>query len=100
VVGDNAVAGTLELQSPSLLAWMPEGNELRVFAFLDAGYAMLNDPLPEQQSNFSLWSYGFGASLKLIDHLSGEILIGIPQISQQPSEAQNPLLSFRFSAEL
>ena len=100
VVGDNAVAGTLELQSPSLLAWMPEGNELRLFAFLDAGYAMLNDPLPEQQSNFSLWSYGFGASLRLVEHLNGEILIGIPQISQQPSEAQNPLLSFRFSAEL
>lgn len=29
VVGDNAVCGTLELRSPSLVGWLPEGNEWR-----------------------------------------------------------------------
>jgi hemolysin activation/secretion protein len=46
VQGDNAIAGTLEFRTPSLLSWLPKGNEWRFFAFIDAGYAMLNDPLP------------------------------------------------------
>jgi len=100
VVGDNAVATTLEIQTPSLLGWLPEGNEWRFFAFLDAGYAMLNDPLPEQTSTFNLWSYGFGTSFRLVKHLNGEFLIGIPQITQSPSTAGDPLFTFRFSAEL
>jgi hemolysin activation/secretion protein len=99
VVGDNAICGTLQFQTPSLLAWLPEGNEWRFFVFFDAGYAMLNDPLPEQESSFTLWSYGIGTSLRLVGHLNGEFLIGVPQITQEPSEAGSPLFTFRLSAE-
>ena len=99
-VGDNAICGSLEIQSPSLLGWLPEGNEWRLFAFLDAGYAMLNDPLPEQTSAFNLWSFGFGTSFKLATNVSGEFLIGIPQITQSPSNAGVPLFTFRISTEL
>lgn len=100
VVGDNAIAGSLQFQSPSLLAWLPEGNEWRVFAFLDAGRSWLNDPLPEQTSEFTLWSYGFGTSIRLVKYLNGEFIIGIPQITQTPSNAGDPLFTFRISAEL
>ena len=100
VVGDNAVCGTLELRTPSLLGWLPEGNEWRFFAFIDAGYAMLNDPLPEQVDHFTLWSIGVGTSLRLIEHVNGEFLIGIPQITQPPSQAGQPLFTFRVSLEL
>ena len=100
VVGDNAVCGTLELRSPSLVGWLPEGNEWRFFAFIDAGYAMLNDPLPEQEDQFSLWSVGLGTSLRLIEHVNGEFLVGIPQVTQSPSEAGQPLFTFRVSLEL
>ena len=100
VVGDNAISGTLQFQTPSLLSRLPEGNEWRFFAFIDAGYAMLNDPLPEQTSTFSLWSYGVGTSLRLIGHVNGEFLIGIPQITQEPCTAGSPLFTFRISAEL
>ena len=100
VVGDNAIAGTLEMQTPSLLGWLPEGNEWRFFVFLDGGYAMLNDPLPEQISTFNLWSYGIGTSFRILGHFNGEFLIGIPQITQEPSKAGEPLFTFRFSAEL
>lgn len=100
VVGDNAAAGTLELQTPSLLGWLPDGNEWRFFAFVDAGYAALNDPLPEQTANWTLWSYGFGTSFRLLGHFDGEFLIGIPQTTQAPSNAYQPLFTFRVSAEL
>lgn len=100
VTGDNAIAGTLEFRTPSLLGWLPKGNEWRFFAFIDAGYAMFNDPLPEQTSNWTLWSYGFGTSIRLVDHINGDFFIGIPQITQAPSEANQPLFSFSISAEL
>ena len=100
VVGDNAVCGTLELRTPSLLGWLPEGNEWRFFAFIDAGYAMLNDPLPEQVDHFTLWSIGVGTSLRLIEHVNGEFLIGIPQVTQSPSQAGQPLFTFRVSLEI
>ncbi|MFM8983288.1 MAG: ShlB/FhaC/HecB family hemolysin secretion/activation protein, partial [Spartobacteria bacterium] len=67
--------------------------------FVDGGYAMLNDPLPEQESTFTLWSYGIGTSLRLVGHFNGEFLIGVPQITQEPSQAGSPLFTFRVSAE-
>ena len=100
VTTDNAICGTLEVRTPSLLGWLPEGNEWRFFAFLDAGWGKLNDPLPEQTSEYTLWSYGFGTRVKIIDHISGEVFLGIPQITQDPSDAHKPLVSFSISAEL
>jgi len=100
VVGDSAVCGTLEFRSPSLLKWLGEGHEWRVFIFLDGGSAVLNDPLPEQTSNFNLWSYGIGSTIKIFSHVNGEFIIGIPQITQAPSEAGQPLFTFRLWAEL
>ena len=99
-VGDNALCGSLELRSPSLLRWLGEGHEWRVFVFLDGGVATLNDPLPQQTSEFKLWSYGIGSTIKIFDHVNGEFLVGVPQITQAPSEAHQPLFTFRLWAEL
>ncbi len=99
-LGDSGMAGTLELRSPSVLSWLGEGHEWRFFAFLDGGFTTLNDPLPEQTSQFNLWSYGFGSTIRLLDHLNGSVVIGIPQITQLPTEANHPLLTFRIWAEL
>jgi len=101
VVGDSAVAGTLELQTPSLLAWTKKDKqELRLFAFLDAGSAFINDPLPEQTTQFNLWSYGIGANVKLMDWLNSSVVLGFPQITQGSREAGEPLLTFRLWGEL
>jgi len=100
VVGDSAVAGTIELRTPSLLSWLGEGHDLRVFVFLDGGTATINDPLPEQTTQFNLWSYGIGSTIRILRHLNGELVIGVPQITQEPSEAGQPLFSFRVWAEL
>jgi len=100
-LGDSAVAGTFELRSPSLLAWVkPEWNEWRVFAFLDAGAAWLNDPLPEQQSEFSLWSFGFGSTIRLLDHVNGSFVVGFPQVTQSTTLAGSQLFTFRVWGEL
>jgi len=100
VVGDNALCGTLEFRSPSLLSWLGGGHEWRVFVFLDGGVTTLNDPLPQQTSQFNLWSYGIGSTIKISDHVNGEFLVGVPQITQGPSVANQPLFSFRLWAEL
>jgi hemolysin activation/secretion protein len=98
--GDSAVCGSLEFRSPSLLRWLGDGHECRLFVFLDGGVAMLNDPLPQQTSEFRLWSYGIGGTIKIFDHMNGEFIIGVPQITQAPSEAHQPLFTFRLWAEL
>lgn len=100
VLGDSAVAGTLELRSPSFVSWLPGGNDWRVFGFVDAGSAFVNEPLPEQTSQFNLMSVGFGTSIQLLDHLNGSLLLGVPFISQGESSAFEPLFSFRVWGEL
>jgi len=118
-MGDSAIAGTLELRSPSLLGWWKKdgsagssggsggsgkgrGNtahELRVFAFLDGGAAWLNNPLPEQDSEFTLWSVGVGSSLKVFSHINAAFFLAFPQTSQSSSQAGHPFLSFRLWGE-
>ena len=100
VVGDNALCGSLELRSPSLLRWLGPEHEARLFVFLDGGATTLNDPLPQQTSLFTLWSYGVGGTIKIFDHLNGQFVIGIPQITQAPSDAHQPLFTFRLWADL
>jgi hemolysin activation/secretion protein len=106
-VGDSAIAGTLEVRSPSLLRWWTKNDrhEFRLLGFLDAGSVFINDPLPEQTTNFNLLSVGFGALAKVMDWLNGAIYVGIPQISQGSTEADSyrpagsPMLVFRVWAE-
>jgi hemolysin activation/secretion protein len=99
-LGDNALLGTLELRSPSLLGWWKgSDSEWRIYAFLDGGVLTLNDPLPEQVSRFELASYGFGSNLRLLGHLNGSIDAGIPLISQGTSLAHDLLLTFRVWAD-
>jgi hemolysin activation/secretion protein len=107
-VGDSAVAGSIEARSPSLLQWWTksEQHELRLLGFVDAGSVFINDPLPEQTTNFNLWSIGFGGVLKMFDWLNGAIYVGIPQITQGSSAAGSyrpagsPMLTFRVWGEL
>jgi hemolysin activation/secretion protein len=106
-VGDSAIAGTLEVRSPSLLRWWTKNDrhEFRLLGFLDAGSVFINDPLPEQTTNFNLLSVGFGALAKVMDWLNGAVYVGIPQISQGSTEADSyrpagsPMLVFRVWAE-
>ena len=104
VAGDNALFGTIELRSPSLLKWAGEkagekAHDWRVYAFTDAGGVALLDTLPDQKSSFNLASIGIGTRLELWNHFRGSLDAGFPLISQTYTQAHHPLLTFRLWAD-
>ncbi len=70
-------------------------DEWRFFGFVDAGMDKVIDPLPEQQSQFELWSYGVGTSFKVLDHFNGMVALAVPMISQANTQAHDPRVDFR-----
>ena len=100
VPGDSAGFGSVELRSPSLLSWLSEkAGEWRIYAFADAGHLTIQNPLPDQISNFDMASIGIGSRLRLLDHLNGSIDAGLPLISQSHTQARDLLLTFRVWAD-
>jgi hemolysin activation/secretion protein len=113
VLGDYGVAGTLELRTPNIAPYLeqklenPSGepikfnafNEWRFFAFADVGRAWIHEPLPQQQSQFDLASYGVGMRLKTLQHFNSIVFVGVPLISQQVTVAHSARVSFRVWGE-
>jgi hemolysin activation/secretion protein len=99
-LGDNAILGTVELRSPSLI---PQGekkaNEWRIYGFVDGGRLMLNDPLPEQQDVFDLLSVGLGSRVKLRNHFNGSVDAGFPLRSLNETGQGDWQISFRLWSE-
>lgn len=78
-VGDDGVVGSLELRLPSIAQHLPSiVNEFRLFAFIDAGKVHILRTLPDQAADFDLVGVGGGARLSLLDHLNGELSVGLP----------------------
>lgn len=103
-LGDNGIAGTLELRSPSFIGKADEKtrqwkHEWRVYAFLEGGRLTLNDALPEQQERFDLASYGIGTRIKLWNHFNGSLDASLPLESQGSTDADELFLSFRVWAD-
>ncbi len=96
VLGDDAVAGTLELRSPPLAPYVsPVVSDWTVFLFSDGGEAKILDPLAEQQASFSLASVGVGTRVELADHLSGTVDVALPLITSVVTQADQPRVEFR-----
>ncbi|MEZ5327607.1 MAG: ShlB/FhaC/HecB family hemolysin secretion/activation protein [Verrucomicrobiales bacterium] len=113
VLGDSAIFGTVELRSPSFLndrksakeaaaeqsetdpAPSETTNEWRVYAFADGGVLTLNDPLPDQDDDFSVLSVGVGSRISLWDHLHASLDAGVPLRSAGPVESGDWLMTFR-----
>jgi len=113
-LGDDGVAGTLEFRGPDLGAWLQskikdetgEGsarfttfNEWRFFGFADGGYTFIYNPLPGQQSDFTLASWGFGTRFKTFNMVNGSFAFAMPVINQAFTRANNPRVLFRFWGE-
>ncbi|MGO1072799.1 ShlB/FhaC/HecB family hemolysin secretion/activation protein [Lysobacter sp. CA199] len=78
-LGDMGAAATLEARTRSFADALGDAfQELRLRAFVDAGYARINDPLPDQLRSETLVSAGLGASLKAFGHLNGSIDVSHP----------------------
>ena len=99
VPGDNAIIGSIELRSPSLINWLNKSGEWRVYAFFDGGYVTINDPLPEQDAHWQMASIGAGSRLRIFEHLNGSIDAGLPLISQSHTVARDWLFTFRVWAD-
>lgn len=114
VLGDDGAAGNLELRSPNIGDLLQkrlknetgEGaprfttfNEWRFFMFADGGHATVLKPLPDQVSQFDVWSYGAGTRFKVFDYVSGMIVYSVPMISQAYTQARNPRVNFRIWGE-
>lgn len=127
-VGDNGLAGTVEIRSPNLATlWAPPQakaptaaevdpnstaqeapasgkiQELRVFSFVDAGFATLNDPLPSERKRFDAWSVGAGVNVKAFDYVNGSLVLALPLMRQAVSSdytsSRDPRVLFRVWGE-
>ncbi len=114
VLGDNGVVGNIELRTPNIGQMLQSQlkdetgqgtphfttfNEWRFFAFADAGHAVVLDPLPEQQSQYSLWSYGVGTRFKVFNYMNGMVALSVPMINQTYTTARDPHVNFRIWGE-
>jgi hemolysin activation/secretion protein len=112
VVADNGIAGTLEVRSPDLGKLLLERikkeggdaaaeravfSELRFYGFVDGATALTLGSLPDQDSRFSLWSYGIGARFKMLEYLDGSLALAVPMVEQSTTLANEPRLLFSVS---
>ena len=111
VLGDNAIFGSVELRSPSLINRRqaapgretkpdpdapPESkDEWRFYLFADAGHLTLNEPLPEQDDQFSLVSIGAGSRISYKDHFHASVDAGLPLRDAGIVEEGDWLVTFR-----
>ena len=99
-LGDNALAGTLELRTPSVgsLAWL-RCNEWRFHAFADGSVLTIRQALPEQDASFKLASWGVGSRVRFREHFNGSFDVGIPLIGQGETNVHDVLYTFRLFAD-
>jgi hemolysin activation/secretion protein len=96
VPGDNAFGSSLELRSPSFISLLGQKTgEWRVYIFGDAAWVTDNNPLPEEQSRWSLESFGVGSRMQVLDHFSGSIDAAVPLTTQSTTQAHDVRVIFR-----
>jgi len=76
---DDGLRATVELRSPSFGPWLWERLErLRVHGFVDAAHGRIQQPLPGQDIDFTLWSTGLGLRLGAFDGFDAELDWALP----------------------
>ncbi len=97
-LGDNAFVSTIEARTPALEDFYGI-DEWRLYAFWDYGMVTINDPLPQQTSQFTLTSIGAGSRVQLFDYLHGSLDAGMPLITQANTEEGDWRVTFRIWGE-
>jgi len=99
-VGDNGIAPSLELRSPSLAGsfgkWLTEA---RFFAFGDASFMRVLTPQPGQTSSFALVGLGGGLRMRIFDRISGEVLGAVAMTDGPVTKRGSPRVSFDVKGE-
>lgn len=70
---DDGYAAQLELLSPDWGTRVPGLSSMRLLTFVDAGGGRIQDPQPEQDDNFFLWSAGLGLRAALWKSLNASL---------------------------
>lgn len=96
--GDYGLVGSVEWRTKPL-QWAGTWVEnWRAYAFLDAAQLRLQDPLPEQQSRFTLASVGVGTSFRIGQRVSGRLDFGYPLRDGPRTEKHDPRVTFSINA--
>ncbi len=99
-LGDRALLGSLEFRSPDFLPGPSDVNDGRAYLFLEGAYLTLLEPLPAQENEFDLASFGLGSRFRFLTHFSGEVNLGVPLIGLGETEAWHPRISFFIRGQL
>ncbi|WP_293882158.1 ShlB/FhaC/HecB family hemolysin secretion/activation protein [Sphingomonas sp.] len=100
-VGDQGFVSTFELAGPSLATLLGKSvDELRAYAFVDSAYIRSLSVLPGVNSTTRLLGVGGGARLRLFDHISGEVIVGVPLNAGPASKKGEPRMVFVVRGEL
>ena len=96
--GDYGLVGSVEWRTKPL-QWAGTWVEnWRAYAFVDAAQLRLQDPLPEQQSRFTLASVGVGTSFRIGQRVSGRLDFGYPLRNGPRTEKHDPRVTFSINA--
>lgn len=99
-IGDYGLAAQTEIRSPDLADNLGGVvDELRFHAFIDAGVAGIHRAAQDQDNRFSLASTGLGARLKLFNHLSGAVDVGVPLLAGPDTDSGDLFVRFRLQGE-
>jgi hemolysin activation/secretion protein len=85
-LGDQGVSGTLEFRLPILLGLFDRKagandapvDRLQLVAFCDVGWVKVEDPLPGEEDDKTLYGAGLGARLALTDHFQIKCDVAAP----------------------
>jgi hemolysin activation/secretion protein len=99
-VGDNGIAPSVELRSPSLAPlvgrWL---NDARLFGFADSAFIHVNDVVPGQHDEFELIGLGGGLRVRLLNRFSGEVLGAVPITSGPATTKFHPRVDFQVKGD-
>jgi hemolysin activation/secretion protein len=97
--GDNGFLLSQELRTPSLAKYVnPVVTDWRLYVFADGARLALLDPLPEQDSEFSLASVGVGTRASLSTWLSGSLDWGLPLLDGPNTSKRDSRVHFSVQA--
>jgi hemolysin activation/secretion protein len=108
-LGDDGLSASFDIDSPSLAPYVTPLiepfvgtgilDDWRFYIFSDSAVAWVIESLPEQQSVFSLASFGVGSRLQLLSHFTGNVLMGMPMRNAPGTKAWHPTIQFNATTE-
>lgn len=105
-LGDLGYSGTFELRSPPLVPLLDLPGDVadvltdwHSLLFFDGAQVFLRQALPEQRRSYGLKSVGVGTQLALLHRLNASLILAVPMLSTQFTDAYTKRLLFRLWTE-